>query len=173
MAASTIPWRCSRAVEMWHWGMWSVGMVGPSEPSIICLASEAPVFISSWSWFSRNRIREYPELKRTQKHYGIELLGLLVKSSPTELFLLRKHWLQRISFFVGVGELSKLVMGTRRSRRMLVTGFAAAWSHQSHQGEQDSHLSANSLVHQLLQLCGVARSGWRASLWMQPCHWEL
>ena len=22
------PWRCSRTVWMWHWGMWSVGMVG-------------------------------------------------------------------------------------------------------------------------------------------------
>ena len=22
------PWRCSRAMEMWHWGTWAVGMVG-------------------------------------------------------------------------------------------------------------------------------------------------
>jgi len=22
------PWRCSRTMEMWHWGTWSVGMVG-------------------------------------------------------------------------------------------------------------------------------------------------
>lgn len=22
------PWRCSRTVEMWHCGVWSVGMVG-------------------------------------------------------------------------------------------------------------------------------------------------
>ena len=25
---SYCPWRCSRTVWMWHWGMWSVGMVG-------------------------------------------------------------------------------------------------------------------------------------------------
>jgi len=25
---SHCPWRCSRTVWMWHWGMWSVGMVG-------------------------------------------------------------------------------------------------------------------------------------------------
>ena len=25
---SQCPWRCSRAVEMWHWGMWSLVVMG-------------------------------------------------------------------------------------------------------------------------------------------------
>jgi len=50
------PWRCPRAMEMWYWGMWSVGMVGWVG---VGLGELGGLFQPSWFYDSKQKTKQH------------------------------------------------------------------------------------------------------------------